>query len=263
MAKYVKRPIQIEAKPLTEDTLEEVTEWLERHGVNFSIDSAVRTVEIETLEGPLRAVIGRSYIVRGSMGEFYPVTKEIFERTYEPVEDEDEVETVLRPWRVLLDPFYRRAPASSRFHLAQKGGLLKHTENVMQLVRKFYLGFKSFSLADALLAAYLHDLGKVGRLEVWCSQLRVEDPYYVWDESKGRYRRNEKVPDHVELGQYNLMQCLRLDPELPLPWDVWLAVTYHNGPYHENFRWPIRGNEPPLVVFVHYCDLVASRFLEK
>ena len=46
MPKYGKRPIQIEAKPLTE--------WLERHGANFSVDLTTRTVEVEPLDGLLR-----------------------------------------------------------------------------------------------------------------------------------------------------------------------------------------------------------------
>lgn len=268
MPKYVKRPVPVEAKLLTEDTLDEITQWLVEHDVDFEVDPASDILELETLEGRMRAKLGYAYIVKGAHGEFYPVDKNIFEQTYEPVGEGTEEEAVLKPWRELLDPFYRETPASTRHHLAEKGGLLKHTENVMRMVRKFYLGFRSFSLADALLAAYLHDIGKIGRLEHGVNldpgtELVLEEPYYVWDASQGRYVRNENVPDHVELGQYNLMQCLKVNPELPLPWDVWLAVTYHNGPYHANFRWPIRGNEPPLVVFVHFCDLVASRFLEK
>ena len=39
---------------------------------------------IETLEGVMKACEG-DYIVRGVAGEFYPVKKEIFERTYEAV----------------------------------------------------------------------------------------------------------------------------------------------------------------------------------
>ena len=267
MQRYIKRPIPVEAKLLTDETLDEVTRWLEENNVDFAVDLANSTLELSTLEGTMRATIGRSYIVKGVVGEIYPVEKSVFERTYLPVGDGQEEEAVLKPWRELLDPFYSEAPASTRHHLAERGGLLKHTENVMRMVRRFYLGFKSFTLSDALLAAYLHDIGKIGRLEHGINldtgtEIVLEEPYYVWDQEKGRYRRNENVPDHVELGQYNLMQCLKANPELPLPWEVWLAVTYHNGPYHENFRWPIRGNEPPLVVFVHYCDLVASRFLE-
>lgn len=43
---------------------------------------------IETLEGEMHAYAG-SYIVRGIEGEIYPVKKEIFEKTYEVVEDAD------------------------------------------------------------------------------------------------------------------------------------------------------------------------------
>jgi len=169
----------------------------------------------------------------------------------------------LDPWVELLEPFYKEAPASSAYHLNEKGGLLRHTLNVMRVAEQFYLeGTRSFTLEDALLAAWLHDIGKIGRLEARDGRLCVTAPYYIWDEREGRYKRNTDVPDHVELGQWNLMQILRLRPDLDLTWDVWLAVTYHNGAYHSNLKWPVRGNETPLMVFIHYCDMVASRFME-
>jgi hypothetical protein len=40
---------------------------------------------VSTLEGPLTAFPG-DWIVQGTAGEFWPVRKDIFENTYEPVE---------------------------------------------------------------------------------------------------------------------------------------------------------------------------------
>lgn len=44
---------------------------------------------IYTLEGEMKARLG-DYIVKGVDGEFYPVKKEIFEKTYVEVKDEDD-----------------------------------------------------------------------------------------------------------------------------------------------------------------------------
>ncbi|WP_422446026.1 hypothetical protein [Thermoanaerobacterium sp. DL9XJH110] len=45
---------------------------------------------IETLEGPLRASPG-DWIIRGIRGELYPCKPDVFERTYEPVSDDEEL----------------------------------------------------------------------------------------------------------------------------------------------------------------------------
>ncbi|MGE9941113.1 hypothetical protein ACQRBH_06020 [Bariatricus sp. SGI.161] len=41
---------------------------------------------IQTLEGPLRAAPG-DWIITGIRGEQYPCKPDVFEKTYEPVED--------------------------------------------------------------------------------------------------------------------------------------------------------------------------------
>lgn len=43
-------------------------------------------LRIETLEGPITASPG-DWIIRGVAGEFYPCKPDIFEATYEPVEE--------------------------------------------------------------------------------------------------------------------------------------------------------------------------------
>lgn len=53
-------------------------EPLPEYGINF--------IEIETLEGTMQASPG-DYIIKGVQGEFYPCKPEIFEATYEAVDD--------------------------------------------------------------------------------------------------------------------------------------------------------------------------------
>lgn len=94
MAKYRKKPVEIEAVQWTGKnqremfdflTNEEKTEeYMTASGKNFYIDhSKVRGgLIILTLEGEHIASIG-DYIIKGVAGEFYPCKLDIFEKTYE------------------------------------------------------------------------------------------------------------------------------------------------------------------------------------
>lgn len=46
-------------------------------------------IEIKTLEGQLKANVG-DWIIKGVKGEIYPCKPDIFEMTYEPVEEKKE-----------------------------------------------------------------------------------------------------------------------------------------------------------------------------
>ena len=81
--KYRKKPVVVEA-----------IQW---HGVNFiAVDEFITVhhetypsqgiVKIPTLEGEMTASIG-DYIIKGISGEFYPCKPEIFELTYEQVDE--------------------------------------------------------------------------------------------------------------------------------------------------------------------------------
>lgn len=50
------------------------------------IKTAHNELIIPTLEGDMRAPI-ESWIIRGAKGEYYPCRSDVFEETYEPVEE--------------------------------------------------------------------------------------------------------------------------------------------------------------------------------
>lgn len=80
--KYRKRPVVIEAMQLTETNSLEVYNWI-------NTDQASKcgsVVKIETLEGTMTANVG-DWIIRGVKGEYYPCKPDIFEATYEKVEE--------------------------------------------------------------------------------------------------------------------------------------------------------------------------------
>jgi len=65
-----------------------VDEYLKDHGDNFYIDHSkvVGGLIIKTLEGEHLASIG-DFIIKGVQGELYPCKPDIFEATYEKVEE--------------------------------------------------------------------------------------------------------------------------------------------------------------------------------
>lgn len=94
--KFRKKPIVIEAIQWTGDNIAIILEF----GVNiiatddmgwfhFSKEfnpKKVKVLTVHTLEGPIFARIG-DWIIRGVKGEFYPCKPDIFEQTYEAVND--------------------------------------------------------------------------------------------------------------------------------------------------------------------------------
>lgn len=104
MAKYRKKPVVVEAFQWTGES-EEFPDWfidqlkdgtakIQKEFVEVVGDGTheldkievKRWVEIQTLEGIMKADIG-DYIIKGVKGEIYPCKPDIFEETYEKVEE--------------------------------------------------------------------------------------------------------------------------------------------------------------------------------
>ena len=89
--KYRKRPVIIEALELRWDNWNEMCDFagvgrLEDGKPCGEIDAKVLKLFIPTLEGLMTATQG-DFIIRGIQGEYYPCKPDIFEATYEKVED--------------------------------------------------------------------------------------------------------------------------------------------------------------------------------
>lgn len=84
MAKFRKKPVVIEAHQLTVDNMEFVEEWCGGSIKGIKLPVEDRCIDIQTLEGEMRAGIG-DYVIKGIQGEFYPCKPDIFEATYEAV----------------------------------------------------------------------------------------------------------------------------------------------------------------------------------
>jgi hypothetical protein len=82
--KFRKKPVIIEA--IRWDGKEKralsIANFMGESGCTLAEDGSI---EIETLEGPMKASPG-DWIIKGVAGEFYPCKPHIFEATYEPAE---------------------------------------------------------------------------------------------------------------------------------------------------------------------------------
>jgi hypothetical protein len=81
MTYYIKKPIEVEARQLTEANAEELAEWSDSN-ITRRPDGTVSGMIVYTLEGLMAGQIG-DYLIKGVRGEFYFCAKDIFEETYE------------------------------------------------------------------------------------------------------------------------------------------------------------------------------------
>lgn len=80
IGKYRKKPVVIEALQFT-GNFDEIEEF-----VGGDADYKNDELIVATLEGPLRAS-RNDWIIKGVKGEFYPCKPDIFDATYERVEE--------------------------------------------------------------------------------------------------------------------------------------------------------------------------------
>lgn len=93
MAKYRKKPVVIEAIQWDGNNEKEIENFsgcivsrLTEMKKNQSVE--IDYLQCKTLEGVMLASLG-DFIIKGVQGEFYPCKPDIFEQTYERVEDGD------------------------------------------------------------------------------------------------------------------------------------------------------------------------------
>ena len=87
MQKFVKKPVVIEAVQYNGTNITEIESFV---GAKLStIMSSVEDTQlvIPTLEGYMKVSKG-DYVIKGIKGEFYPCKPDVFEKTYDVVEDE-------------------------------------------------------------------------------------------------------------------------------------------------------------------------------
>lgn len=152
------------------------------------------------------------------------------------------------------------APCSSQFHLAAKFGLVHHTRNVMETAEKIgvtLLGGAEYNKIheSVIIAAGLHDLGKMGQFEK-----QLYTPKLLKDGSVGKvpYEQNKDLlPVDHEIRSVAIASMF-----IDLTEEEQFAILYHNGLYGTVGRYSLQGKETQLYLIVHTADLWCSRFLE-
>lgn len=89
MGRYRKRPVIIEAVQFTGDNLAEIAEFT-GYVLDDRYDGRYETIVIWTLEGDMEARVG-DFIIRGVNAELYPCKPDVFEATYEAIQNSEVV----------------------------------------------------------------------------------------------------------------------------------------------------------------------------
>ncbi len=140
------------------------------------------------------------------------------------------------------------SPASTRFHLSEEQGLLKHSVGVTETL----LRFREF-LAPAIpeescvIVGLFHDVGKLGM---------PGKPLYLQNDNewmvKNRGIRYKINPDVVAMGL--AVRSLYLVAQyIPLSDAEAQAIAYHDGQYIDDNK-IVAHKEAPLTLLLHWAD---------
>lgn len=148
------------------------------------------------------------------------------------------------------------APCSGAYHLACEGGLLEHSLNVLTIALEMNHALQAMLPEDSIiLAALLHDAGKVGRYGksnyepniLKNGKQSAAKPYTT--------NKNLLYIDHA------IRSTQIVESFITLKEDEEFAIMYHNGLYTK-IGYDLSGHETPLQMIIHWADMWASRVVE-
>ena len=148
------------------------------------------------------------------------------------------------------------APASTRFHLSEKGGLIKHSVNVANMLLKLsQMLSPELSEESCLIVALYHDVGKVGYAG---NSYYIKTNEHTSEEEGARYRINPDCTymDIATRSLYLVSQYIELSPEEAQ------ATRYHDGQYIPENR-GVAHRESKLTRLLQYADNWCGDVLEE
>jgi len=87
--KYRKKPVVVEAMQFTDESKDRVFNFVGSQNGFASFDKNEHpALIIRTLEGEMTTNVG-DWVIKGIKGEFYPCKPDIFEQTYEAVQESE------------------------------------------------------------------------------------------------------------------------------------------------------------------------------
>lgn len=143
-------------------------------------------------------------------------------------------------------PLFSKARGSSHNHQAWEGGYLDHITEVMNIAIAFYSILASrrkliFSLSDALLVLFLHDL---------------EKPWRYYTNEKGICEISKELADKEKTAIPFVEQKIR-QYNFKLSEEHWNGIRYAEG--EKNDYSPNKRIQTSLAAFVHICDVWSAR----
>ena len=174
------------------------------------------------------------------------------------------------------------APASTRYHLAEEGGLLKHSLHVYECLNAKLSApiwkdiLKDVKRETVILVSLLHDLCKTyyyttdykNQKTYDTDKVNSANPREVKHDAKGDfiwetvpcYTVDNKYPlGHGNKSVYFIIQYIRLSME-----EI-AAITHHMGAYCDSSQWNELGQayeKYPLALALHQADMEATYILE-
>lgn len=149
------------------------------------------------------------------------------------------------------------SPASTRFHLCEEGGLLKHSVGVAETLLKFRETLApAISEESCVIVGLLHDVGKLGM---------PGKPLYIPNDNEWMVQKKGikfKVnPDVVSMG-LAVRSLYFVAKYIPLTDAEAQAIAYHDGQYIDDNR-IIAHKEEPLTLLVHWADYWTAHIYEE
>jgi hypothetical protein len=148
------------------------------------------------------------------------------------------------------------SPASTRFHLCEASGLLKHSVGVAETLLRFRAALApGISEESCVIVGLLHDVGKVGM---------PGKPLYLPNENEWeRKNRGIMYKWNLEVTAMGLaVRSLYLVTKyLPLSDAEAQAICYHDGQYVAENE-PVAQDEEPLTLLAHWADYWTAHIQE-
>lgn len=156
---------------------------------------------------------------------------------------------------------YLYSPASTRFHLCKRQGLLEHSVNVAETMLRLRSAIApEIDEESCIITALIHDLGKAGM---------PGNPQYLENEPTARqkqygfpasvpYRMNDKLV-YMSVPLRSLYLAL---PRISLSESEAQAVMYHDGQYVDDNK-SVATKETPLLLLLQYADTWSTFVIEK
>ena len=156
---------------------------------------------------------------------------------------------------------YLNSPASTRFHLCRKQGLLEHSVNVAETMLKLRASLApEIDEESCIITALIHDLGKAGMPGV---------PQYLENEptpKQKQYGFPASIPYRINESLVYLSVPVRslylAIPYISLSESEVQAVMYHDGQYVDDNK-SVATKETPLLLLLQYADTWSTFVIEK